>query len=165
LLFRRCCCRFCRFLPLVIGNCGAAVVAILPQRCWRDADGRYFFLRRTMMASSAVPCVSSSTSGDLNSAPGWIIPSTIFGWRLLFLGSFSLCLRLGYVACVLCHCWIKNNHSNQAVWRVAFARTARLPEGGFCWRFPVRDDDGTHVQRWNNNLVLAILINRLISYG
>ena len=30
-------------LPVVIGNCVAVVVVILPQRYWRDADGRCFF--------------------------------------------------------------------------------------------------------------------------
>ena len=48
-------------LPLVIGNCIAAVVVILPQRYWRDADGRCFCLWWTMMALSGVLFVSPST--------------------------------------------------------------------------------------------------------
>jgi len=96
---------FLSFLPLVIGNCNAAVVIILPRQCWRDADERCSFLRRTMMALSAVLFVSPLIGfgapqmgvvittdddgsvrcpvgsllfvGSINGAPGRIIPSTI----------------------------------------------------------------------------------------
>ena len=47
---------------LSLGNCVIAVVVILPRRCWCDAYGRCFCFQRTMMASSAVPFVSPSTS-------------------------------------------------------------------------------------------------------
>jgi len=66
-------------VPLSLGTCGVAVVAILPRRWRRDADDSCASVRQTMMALSAVPFLSLSSVGGRNGNPGRIMLPTIFG--------------------------------------------------------------------------------------
>jgi len=141
--------------PLSLGTVLPAWVFIIPRQ-WYWREVRCKTCPRLTSADdgvrSTIPAASVWCRGNCDAcrSTGRIISSTIFWWRLLFFFSSSFCLRLWYVAHVLCHYRILKTISTRlcSLWLSTDSESSwrRL----FC-SYPVR------VWRWYSRCWVLIL--------